>query len=176
MKRFFVMKRAVSVLLAMVMVLAMSATVFAAGVTNKSAQTIALKNAKLTAKQVTNLKTKYDKGDRRYEVKFRSNKNGARYEFEIGKTNGRIYEKSINYKYKRNSSKKKIGKLAAQKAAAKASGVNLSVVKRGKCKYEYDDGMGIYEIEFRNGKYNYDVEILAPSGKLTEYSWEYKGR
>lgn len=170
------MTRITSVIIALLMLLAMSSSVFAAGITSKSAQSKALKNAKLTKAKVYNLKTKYDKGDRCFDVKFNRNKDKAKFEYEIRKTDGKIVEKSIDYRYKRNSSRKKIGKLAAQKAAAKASGVRLSVVKKGKCKYEYDDGEGIYEVEFRNGKYKYEIEILAPTGKITDYSWEYKGR
>jgi hypothetical protein len=42
----------------------------------------------------------------------------------------------------------------------------------GTCKYEYDDGKGTYEIKFRNGNYSYEVEILAPTGKVIEYNWK----
>lgn len=170
------MKRLVSVVLAVIMVLAMSSSVFAAGTSSESAQKIALKNAKLTKAQVKNLKVKYDYDDREYDVKFIRKKDGAKFSYEIRKSSGRIYDKSVDYKYKRNSSKKKIGKLAAQKKAAKKAGVSLAAVKKGKCKYEYDDGEGTYEVEFRNGKYKYEVDILAPTGKVIDYSWEYKGR
>lgn len=170
------MKRLISIVLAAIMVLAMSSSVFAASMNSTSAQNKALKNARLTKSQVTGLRTKLDRKDRRYDVDFRSKKNGAKFSYEIGQKNGRIYEKSIDYRYKRNYSKKKISKAAAQAAASKMSGVRLSVVKRGKCKYEYDDGEGIYEVEFRNGLYKYEIDIQAPTGKAIEYSWEYKGR
>jgi len=170
------MKRLVSVVLAVIMVMAMSSSVFAASVDTNGAQSIALKNAKLTKAQVKNLKVKYDRDDAEFDVKFVRKSDGAKFSYEIRKSNGKIYDKSIDYKYKRNSSRKKIGQLAAQKKAAKSAGVSLAVVKNGKCKYEYDDGEGIYEVEFRNGKYKYEIEILAPTGKVTDYSWEYKGR
>lgn len=170
------MKRIVSVVLAVIMVMAMSSSVFAAGASSNSAQNIALKNAKLTKAQVTNLRVKYDYDDGEYDVKFVRKSNGAKYDYEIRKSNGRIVEKSIDYKYKRNNSKKKVGKVAAQKAAARAAAVRLGVVQKGKCKYEYDDGEGIYEVEFRNGNYKYDIEILAATGKLIDYNWKYTGR
>ena len=87
-----------------------------------------------------------------YEVKFKSKKNGARYDYEIVAATGKIAEKTVDYKYKKTRSRKKISKTKAMKKAAKKAGVKLSVVKAGKCKYDYDDGKGIYEIEFRNGK------------------------
>ena len=170
------MKRLVSVLLAAVMVLSMSIGAFGATKTSTNAESIALKNAKLSKAQVKSLKVKYDKGDGEYEVKFVSKKNGAKYEYEIRKSSGRITEKSIDYKYKKDRSKKQVGKAKALAAAAKASGVKLAVVKTGKCKYEYDDGEGTYEVKFRNGNYKYEIEIQAATGKVTEYSWEYKGR
>lgn len=170
------MKRLVSVVLAVIMVMAMSSSVFAAGTSSKGAQKIALKNAKLTKAQVKSIIVKYDKKDGEYDVKFVRKSNGAKYDYEIRKSNGRIIEKSIDYKYKRNNSRKKVGKAAAQKAAARIAAVKLGVVQKGNCKYEYDDGEGIYEVEFRNGNYKFDIEILAPTGKVIDYNWEYKGR
>lgn len=151
----------------------MSSSVFAAGM---SAQDIALRNAKLTKSQVKNLRTEYDHEDGIYEVDFRSKKNGAKYSYEIGSRNGKIYERSIDYKYKRSYSRDKVGQSAARKAASKKSGVRLAAVKKGICSYDYDDGEGFYEIKFRSGKYKYDIEVQAPTGKVTEYKWEYMGR
>ena len=170
------MKRLTSVLLAAVIVTAMSISVFAAGVTGAGAQDIALKNAKLTKSQVKHLRTEYDAEDGIYEVDFRSKKNGAKYSYEIGAHNGKIYERSIDYRYKINYSKKKVGKTAARKAASKKSGVSLSTVKRGTCSYDYDDGEGLYDVEFSSGNYKYDIEVQAATGKVTEYNWEYRGR
>ena len=170
------MKRLISVVLAVIMVMAMSSSVFAAGTTAKTAEKTALKNAGLSKSQVTGLRTKYDRDDRRFEVDLRRKSNNAKYSYEISPTNGKIYEKSIDYRYKRNSSKKKISKAAAIRAAAKASNININVVKKGICKYEYDDGEGIYEVKFRNGLFKFDIDILAPTGKVIEYSWERTGR
>ena len=156
------MKRLISVLLAAVMVAAMSSSVFAAGM---SAQDIALRNAKLTKSQVKNLRTEYDHED-----------GISKYSYEIGSRNGKIYERSIDYKYKRSYSRDKVGQSAARKAASKKSGVRLAAVKKGICSYDYDDGEGFYEIKFRSGKYKYDIEVQAPTGKVTEYKWEYMGR
>ena len=170
------MRKVMRLVVALVMVMAMSASAFAADITANSAKSIALKNAKLTAKKVTRMSVKLDHEDGVYEVKFRNKKNGNVYDYEIAAATGKIVEKSVDYKYKRNSSRKKVGKAAAQKAAARIAAVKLGVVQKGKCKYEYDDGEGIYEVEFRNGNYKFDIEILAPTGKVIDYNWEYKGR
>lgn len=166
------MKRLTRIALALIMVMAMSVSAFAANITASTAQKTALKNAKLSTKKVKYLRVKYDREDGVYEVKFTKKKNGAKYEFEISASNGKIVEKSIDYKYKRNRSRKKISRNKAMKKAAKAAGVKLAVVKRGSCKYEYDDGKGTYEIKFRNGNYYYDIEILAPTGKVIDYNWK----
>ena len=170
------MRRIISIVLAAIMVMAMSTSVFAAGTTKQGAEKIALKNAKLSRSKVTILKSKYDREDGLYEIKFRKKSNGAIYEFEIRKSSGKIVEKSIDYKYKRTSSRKKVGKLKAQKTASKKSGVKLAAVKKGTCKYEYDDGQGTYEVKFKSKNYRYDVEIQAATGKVMDYSWEYIGR
>ena len=166
------MRKVTRVLVALIMVMAMSASAFAADITANSAKSIALKNAKLTAKKVTRMSVKLDHEDGVYEVKFRNKKNGNVYDYEIAAATGKIVEKSVDYKYKRNRSRKKIGKTKALKKAAKHAGVKLAVVKRGSCRYEYDDGKGTYEIKFRNGNYSYEVEILAPTGKVIEYNWK----
>ena len=172
------MKRLLSIAIAMIMVLAMSSSAFAAAkvTSNSAAQKIALKNAKLSKSQVKSIRVKYDSEDGDYDVKFIKKSNGSKYDFEIRKSNGRIFEKSIDYKYKRSTSRKKVGTATAQKTAAKKAGVKLGVVKNGRCKYEYDDGEGIYEVSFKKGKYKYDIDIQAPTGKVIDYSWEYTGR
>ena len=169
-------RRALSIVIAVIMVMAMSVSAFAAGTSSNGARNIALKNAKLTKSQVKNLKVKYDRKDADYDVKFIRKSNGAKYDYEIRKSNGKITEKSIEYKVKKNKSKKKIGKTAAFKKASKMSGVRLAAVKKGRCKYDYDDGQGVYEVKFRNGKYVYEIEIQAATGTALEYSWEYKAR
>lgn len=170
------MKRITAILAASLMILAMSSTAFAAGISENEALAKALKNAKLSEKQVSVLKTEYDHEDGVYEVEFIKAKGGTEYDYEISAYDGKILERKTEYTYKWNSSKKKIGKKAAQKKAAKKAGVKLSTVQKGSCHYEYDDGMGTYEIKFRSGGRIYDVDILAPTGKVIEYGWELIGR
>ena len=166
------MRRLVRTVMTLMMVIVMSTSAFAAGVTVKTAEKTALKNARLTKSQVYGLKVKYDREDREYDVVFRNRKDNAKYSYEISAGSGSILEKSVEYRLKRNSSREKIGKAAAYKVASKASGVKLPAVKTGICRYEYDDGEGTYEVRFRSGKYKYEVEMLAPNGKIKEISWE----
>ena len=174
------MKRRMNIVMAMfaalALIMTMSVSVFAGSVSSgDDALTIALKNAKLKKSQVKLIETDYEKDDNAYEVEFTKKKNGAEYDYEINADTGKVVKKSIEYRYKRNSSHKKIGKTAARKKVAKYSGISYKVIKTGTCYYEYDDGKGIYEIRFTKGSRIYECEVLAPTGKVIEYEWKATG-
>ena len=163
--------RRVSVItLAVIVVIAMSASAFAGSMTKKEAVKKALKDAHTSKDKVYALEAELDDG--KYEIEFTKKKNDAEYEYEISKS-GRILEKSVDYVYKHSSSKNKIGKKAARKKVAKFSGIKYSIIKKGTCTYEYDDNEGTYEVKFKKGHYKYDYEVLAPTGKIIEYSKDY---
>lgn len=153
------------------MSLVMSVSAFAGSrITEKEAVNKALKDAGLSRARVTRLEAEYDDG--KYEIEFTKKTNKTEYDYEVSKK-GRILEKSVDRRYKKNHSHKKIGKIAARKKVAKFSGISLKVIKTGTCRYEYDDGEGTYEIKFRKGSYKYDYDVLAPTGKVIEYSKKY---
>ena len=158
------------VTLAVIVVIAMSASAFAGTMTKKEAVKKALNDANTTKAGVYGLEADLDDG--RYEIEFTKKKNDAEYEYEISK-GGRILEKSVDYVYKHNYSDKKIGKKAAQKKVAKFSGIKLSIIKNGTCWFERDDGEGQYEVKFKKGNYKYKYEVLAPTGKIIEFSKKY---
>ena len=62
--------------------------------------------------------------------------------------------------------------MAARKKVAKRSGISYKIISKGTCRYEYDDGEGVYEIKFRTGGKAYEYEVLAPTGKIVEFDWE----
>ncbi|MBQ2677424.1 MAG: PepSY domain-containing protein [Firmicutes bacterium] len=163
--------RRVSIItLAVIVVIAMSASAFAGSLTKKEAVKKALNDAHTTKAGVYGLEAELDDG--KYEIEFTKKKNNAEYDYEIKKT-GRILEKSVDYVYKHNYSKHKIGKKAAKKKVAKFSGIKYSIINSGTCWFELDDGEGHYEVKFRKGHYKYDYEVLAPTGKIIEYSKNY---
>ncbi len=168
------MRRFAAVMVLIVMTLAMTAASFAgSGISRKAAENKALKDAKVKRSQVTRLESEKDGGV--YEIEFVKKSNGAEFSYEIT-TKGKIREKSVDYNYKRNSSKSKIGKTAARKKAAKHSGVSYNKVKKGSCIYSYDheDREGKYELHFTSGSYRYEYDILAPTGAVMEYSKKLK--
>ena len=167
------LKRLSVVVFAAMMITIMTISTFAASVTRNSAINTALKDAKLKKSAVTRLKSERDDG--MYEIEFRNKKTGDEYEYEINARTGKIKEVNVEYKHKRNTSRKKIAKNTALSKAAKASGVALSKVKKGSCRYKKDGGEWIYEIKFTNGKTRYEYEVLAPTGQIIEYSKVIRG-
>ena len=165
-----------SLITALAVVMTMSISAFAATLNNgDEALQKALDNAKVKKSQVKRIEIEYDGDDGVYEVEFTVKKNGKHFEYDISADSGKIVKKSVEYKFKKNRSHKKIGKKAARKKVAKLSGVSYKVIKTGTCKYEYDDGKGVYEVKFSNNGRRYECEVLAPTGKIIEYEWKVTG-
>ena len=171
------MRIVVALFAALALVMTMSASAFADGsmIGNDAALKKALKNAGLKKSEVKRIETEYDDEDFVYEVEFVQRSNSKSFDYEISAGSGKILKKSVDYKYKRNSSRKKIGKKAAMKKVAKASGISYKTISKGTCRYEYDDGKGTYEIKFRKSGRAYEYEVLAPTGKIIEYEWKVLG-
>jgi len=163
-------RRTSVIALAVILMIAMTASAFAGSLTKKEAVNKALKDAGTSKSKVYALQSERD--GNKYEIEFIKKKNNAEYDYEIS-VGGRILEKNVDYVYRHNSSRSKIGKNAARKKVSKFSGIKLSIVSNGSCRYEYDDGEGIYEVKFRKGHYKYDYDVLAPTGKIIEYSRDY---
>ena len=170
------MKRRVNIALALLaalaMVMTMSVAAFAGAITdNDAALKKALKNAGLKKTEVKRIDVEYDSKDGSYEVEFTQKSNGKEFDYEIAAATGKITKKSVDYRYKRNSSHKKIGKTAARKKVAKFSGISYKIISSGTCRYEYDDRQGTYEVKFTKGDRRYEYDVLAPTGKIIEYEW-----
>ncbi|MBQ3280878.1 MAG: PepSY domain-containing protein [Eubacterium sp.] len=164
---------ALTLLAALAMVMTMSAAAFADAITsNDAALKKALKNAGLRKTEVTRIDVEYDREDDVYEVEFKQKSDGRKYDYEIAAASGKIIKKSVDYKYKRNSSHRKIGKTAARKKVAKFSGISYKIICTGTCSYEYDDRQGTYEVKFTKGSRRYEYDVLAPTGKIIEYEWK----
>lgn len=143
-------------------------------ISQSEALTIALKSAGLKKSQVKKLEIESENG-KTFEIEFVKKNNRTEFSFEIAVKGGRILEKSVEHKYKKTKSKKKIGKKKARTKVAKASGKSYNEVAKGSCKYKYKKKQGKYEIKFRSGSYKYEYELLAPTGKIIEWEYEYIG-
>ena len=144
------------------------------GINADAALSIALRDAGLSKAGARILELDMEEG-RSIEIEFIKSSNKAKYEYETAVSNGRILEKSVEFKYKKTKSKKKIGKKKARKLVAKAAGINYNTVKKGTCQYKYKKRLGKYEVKFRSGSYKYEYELLAKNGKIVEFEYEYIG-
>lgn len=62
-----------------------------------------------------------------------------------------------------------IGEEKAKEIALNHAEINEADASFVKSKFEYDDGIAVYEIEFYSGKTEYEYKINAVSGEIIEY-------
>ena len=128
------------------------------------AKSIALKNAKVKKSKAkfTKVKLDYDDGIRVYDVDFVTKT--KKYDYEINAKTGKVLSKEVKKIAK--SSGKKISLAKAKSKALKNANVKKSKAKFIKTKLDYDDGIQVYDIEFKTKNKKYDYEITAKSGKI----------
>ena len=123
--------------------------------------------------------TEYDADDNEYgqvyEVEFKAN--GYKYKYEIDANNGTILKntkKKLKTTVKTTTSKSSayIGVKAAKAVALKHAKLTGTKVTYTKAKLTTDDGVKVYDIEFRTADNEYDYEINAKTGKVVEFSVE----
>ena len=131
---------------------------------------IALEDAGLKKSQVTRIEVECEKNA--IEVEFTQKKTTTKFEYIMEKSSGKIVEKEVDYAYKHNASKAKIGKSAALKKVAKHSGFKRSVFKNAKCRYTYKKNEGKYKVTFSYNGYKYEYKLLAPNGKVIEFEMD----
>ena len=148
-------------------------------VTLAEAKSIALKHAGLSASDVrfTKAKTDYDDGVKEYDIEFVSG--SYEYEFEVRASDGKItsYDRERAEGQKTTSasttsSGNYIGTEKAKSIALKDSGVSASKATFEKAKLDKEDGVYVYEVEFRSGNMEYEYEINAKTGKILDRSAE----
>lgn len=148
------------------------------------AKSIALSNAGLRESDVVFIKVKLDYDDGRdvYEVEFYNG--NTEYDYEIDAVSGDILEQDRDIEdympnYGQNnqtgtsSNSGQIGETRAKSIALNHAGLTESGVGYVKVKLDYDDGRSVYEVEFQNGRMEYDYEIDAASGTILEWDADY---
>ncbi len=164
------LKTLMTALLAMAMVFTMTGMAFAgSGMNADEAFKIALKDAGLASSEVRNVEKEYDREDKVYEVEFAKKNSKTEYEYEIS-SSGKILKKSVDYNRAVIKGAKKLTKSDAINKVVKAHGFKKTVVSKARITLEKDSGQWVYELKFRSGKYRYEYEVHAVTGKILEYS------
>ncbi len=104
----------------------------------------------------------FEKGCLVYEVEFISA--GREYDYEIDAESGKIV--TFKQKGERQDSADYIGKDKALAIALADAGLSEAEVTRVKVEADVEKGMTVYEVEFKNGAWEYDYEIDAVSGNI----------
>lgn len=143
-----------------------------------AAKAAALKKASLSSSQVRfkEAKLDFDGGTAHYDIEFISG--SCEYEFEIDAVTGDTVKYQKEYDNDKASSAPKtsaengITLNEAKAIALKKVSLSASQVKFTKAISDTDDGILYYDIEFISGNYEYEFEIRAKDGKITDFDKE----
>ena len=129
----------------------------------------------LTDAEILSSYLKYDDGLREYEVYFKTDSYYG--EYTIHPETGVILERDIKVGSlttgtasgtTQSSGSSITAEQAKQIAMAQAPGASVT-----KCKLDRDDGRTIYEVELRNGMWEYEFEIDAAGGQILKFEKDY---
>ncbi len=147
------------------------------------AKNAALSHAGVSANAVTEYESELDRehGIMVYEIEFKCE--GFEYEYEIDASTGAVLknqkEQDDDYIPPQTGGQQPsggnggyIGEARAKEIAFSHAGVSANTVHEYEAKLDEDDGIMIYEIEFKAGNYEYEYEIDAASGSVLKYEWD----
>ena len=151
-------------------------------ISSRQAEDLALAHAGLTRSQVTKLETEFKdkKGKVYYEVEFEDA--AYEYEYEIDAFSGKILDVEVEARKAGNQSQPTtgsgsadstyIGRQQAENLALAHAGFSRSQVTRLETEFKDKKGKVYYEVEFKQGGYEYEYEIDAISGRILEIEKE----
>lgn len=144
----------------------------------ETAKQIALADAGVTASEATftKAKTDYDDGVSIYEIEFYTQT--TEYEYDILVSDGSILKESAkafsgtDSTSGSSSSDSYISVEEAKTIALNRAGLSTSDVTFKKAALDKDDGVMVYEIEFYQGRTEYECTINAVTGTIVEYDMD----
>ena len=145
----------------------------------EKAKEIAFNSAGVSSDNVTYVKVDvdYEFGFKTYEIDFHYE--NIEYDYEIEASTGRIlksdkeiedYKSSISQD---NSTSGDIGIEKAKQIAMDNAGVSSTSIRDLDVDFDYDNGVKIYEIDFKAGNMEYEYDINALTGSIEKYDVEY---
>ncbi len=138
------------------------------------AKNIALTHANVSNPTMLHIEFDLDDGVMVYDVEFYSD--NVEYDYEINAVTGTIleYNKGFENEYGDNTvnsgGNSYISKEKAKQIAIDHAGVNPTYVE---VEFDYENGIAVYEIEFKYQNYEYDYELDAVSGEIYKSKKEY---
>ncbi len=173
MKKAF--NKILSIALAALILATCSVAAFAAEITAKEAEKIAVEHAGYNLSQVVLSYTEFDyeRGVKIYEVEFYvDNGNGSytEYDYEINSADGKIIKFTSEKEFSKLppvADSNDIGVEKAKQNALDAFSLDPAEVELVKAYKEYDDGRAVYEIEYRLGyEKEFSCEVDAATGEV----------
>ena len=140
----------------------------------EAAKSAALADAGVNAADATFTEQKRDRDDGVlvYDIDFYTS--DMKYEYEIDAATGAVRErKSERRNNQTQTGTTDIGLEAAKQIAFEHAGVSAGEVYLSKAKYENDDGIRVYEIEFYKDRMEYEYTIHATTCRILEFDAEY---
>ena len=139
------------------------------------AKEIALSYAGVKSEEAvfTKAKLDYDDGRAEYELEFIVG--NTEYEYDIDASTGEVISSSVETKNKKSSQKSSgtdIGEEKARTIALNHAGVKAGDAYEFEAELDHDDGVTVYEIEFKSGKMEYEYKIDAYTGAILEHEAE----
>lgn len=140
-----------------------------AEITVEVAKSAAVKHAGLAESEVTftEVKLDYDDGIAEYDVEFVTD--FMKYEYEIKAADGTVM-KFFSEKIERSAvpAELMIGEDRAKELALEHAGLTEDEVTFTEVKFDHDDGVAVYEVEFKVGGSEYEFKISAADGTVLE--------
>ena len=151
-------------------------------ISEDQAKNVSLSHAGVSANAITEYESELDRehGIMVYEIEFKCE--GFEYEYEIDASTGAVlkHQKETDDDYippqagaqSSGGNGSYIGEARAKEIAFSHAGVSANSVQEYEAELDDDDGMMIYEIEFKANNYEYEYEIDAASGSVLKYEWD----
>lgn len=149
-------------------------------ITAQQAEAIALADAQLKPEEVTLRPTKLDRDDGipHWEVEFLCG--DWEYDYDIHAQTGAILERGKDYEPKKQAATPEkpaateppAEEITAEKAKSIAlahAGLKADQVTRLRAEKDRDDGLWVFDVEFRHGGFEYEYEIHAQTGKILSF-------
>ena len=163
--------------------------------TLEEAQEIAV--AEVEGKKVLKAKQDYDDGITYYD--FTVVTDNEKYEIEVDANDGTILKKERDKDYISNTNEGTVtpidngntttntndntnnttsNQTTTNNIISNEEAQNIALNKTGggylvKCELDHDDNMMVYEIEVKNGNYEYEIDINASNGDILKYEQDY---